>query len=101
MADRNLTEDEWREFWRLPLEDKLERCKRFSAHDSLRLRITDPGIPISPVWIPCNDCAHRIAMGPVCKAHPDGLTAEYIRMAMADQSIECGNGFKFTPKEQS
>lgn len=99
MADRNLTEEEWGEFWRLPLEERLERCKSFSPHDSFRLRITDPGISANSPWIPCNDCIHQITMSPACKAYPDGPSAEHIRAVMADQSIECGNGCKFTPKE--
>lgn len=99
MADRNLTEEEWTEFWHLPLEERFERCKSFSAHDSFRLRITDPGTSFAGPWVPCNDCAHQITGRPACKAHPEGLTADHIRAVMADQTIECGNGFRFMPKE--
>ena len=100
MADRNLTEEEWNEFWRMPRAEQLKQCKSFSAHDSFRLRITDPGIPAASPWIPCNDCAHRIVDRPACKAHPEKLTSDHIRAVMADQTIECGDGFHYTPKDE-
>ena len=99
MANRNLTEQEWAEFWRMPLEERIERCKNFSQHDSFRLRISDPGSSHSP-WVPCNDCAYRLGLNAACKAYPQGLTAEHIRAVMDNPSIECGDGFRFVPKEQ-
>lgn len=92
MANRNLTETEWTEFWRLPLKERIERCKTFSEHDSFRLRITDPGAPVSP---PCNDCIHRFTGRPACKAFPDGQNADHIRAVMEDPSIDCGNGYHY------
>lgn len=100
MADRNLTEEEWREFWHIPFEEQFERCKHFSAHDSFRFRITDPGISAHQPWVPCNDCAYRISKTPTCRAYPSGLSADHIRAIMEDQTIECGDGFHYTPKEE-
>lgn len=97
MADGTLSFDE---FWDLPTEE--ERCRRYgelSDHDKFRVRISMPPGPMT--WIPCNDCANRIAGRPSCKAYPDGLEADHIRAVMEDQTIECGDGFHYTPKEEN
>lgn len=95
MADRNLTEEEWKQFWKLPLEERFKWCETFSAHDAYRLRMTDPGMPAKPVYIPCNDCIHRLTGKPACKAFPNGQSADHIRAVIGDPSIDCGNGYHF------
>jgi len=95
MADGTLS---FEEFCKLLTE--AERCQRYtelSDHDKFRARISMP--PGPGVWVPCNDCAHRIVGKPACKAHPEGLTADHIRSVMEDPTIECGKGFYF--KKQS
>ena len=95
MADRGLTLEEFRS-----LSTEKEKCERYvelSDHDKFLVRISMP--PGSAIWIPCNDCVYRIGKTPSCKAYPEGLSGDHIRAVMEDQAIECGNGFKFLPKE--
>ena len=95
MADRGLTLEEFKS-----LSTEKEKCERYvelSDHDKFLVRISMP--PGPTVWVPCNDCVHRIGRTFACKAYPDGLSGEHIRVVIDDPEIECGNGFRFTPKE--
>lgn len=96
MADRGLTLEEFR-----ALSTEEEKCKRYgelSDHDKFLVRIS---MPLGPsIWVPCNDCVHRIDNTPFCKAFPSGLSGDHIRAVMENQTIECGNGFHFTPGEK-
>ncbi len=95
MADGTLS---FEEFWNLPTE--AEQCRRYdelSDHDKFRVRITMDTGGVTP---PCNACKFYLGYGK-CEAYPDGISPEHICAVMADQSIECGNGFRYTPKEQS
>ena len=93
MADRNLTIEEFR-----TLATEAEKCRRYgdlSDHDKFLARISmDPGT-ISP---PCNRCKHYLGYGK-CEAFRDGFTADHVRAVMEDQTIDCGNGFRYTPGE--
>ena len=93
MADGTLS---FEEFWDLPTEE--ERCRRYgelSDHDKFRVRISmDPGA-ISP---PCNRCKHYLGYAK-CQAFLNGIPRDQIQAVMDDQSIECGNGLRFTQKE--
>lgn len=94
MANGNLSFDE---FWNLPTEkERRKRYGELSDHDKFRVRISmDPGA-VSPS---CNRCKYYLKYGK-CSAYPEGISGGHIRAVMEDQTIECGNGFHFTPKEQ-
>lgn len=94
MADRNLT---FEEFQRLPTErERSERYGDLSDSDKFRVRITMP--PGPPVYIPCNECTHRLEGKAACKAFPEGFHAEHIRALVENRTEECGNGFRFEKK---
>lgn len=93
MADGSLTA---REFWKLSPAERMERCGELSEHEAFVARLTDPTPPVSP---PCNRCEFYLRYAK-CDAYPDGIPADHIRAVMEDQTIECGNGFRFTPKEE-
>jgi len=92
VADGGLTAAE---FWELPFEERMRRCGELSEHEAFVARLTDPHLPASP---PCNDCKFYLGYAK-CEVCPDGISPDHIRAVMADQSTECGNGYKFTPKE--
>lgn len=86
------------EFWSLPTFE--ERCRRYaqlSDHDKFLVRCSMP--PGPEIWIPCNDCKYNLGYAK-CEAYPNGLSADHIRAVMADQTIECGDGFHYTPKDE-
>lgn len=92
MVDGGLTA---REFWNLSFEERMRRCGELSEHEAFVARLTDPHLPISP---PCNDCKFYLGYAK-CEALPDGMPPDHIRAVMADQTIECGDGFHYTPKD--
>ena len=88
-----------REFWKLPKEERLRRYGELSDHEKYVVRITDPGVPHKPMYIPCNYCKHRIEGELACRAFPHGQTATHVKAVMADPTIECGNGYHFVAEE--
>lgn len=84
-----------KQFWRLSHGERLKRCGELSAHEAFLMRVPDPHLPISP---PCNQCKHYLGYAR-CEVYLDGISADQIRAVMEDPAIECGNGFRFTPKE--
>ena len=94
MADRGLTA---REFWRLSPTERMKRCGELSDHEAFVARLTDPTPPISP---PCNRCKYYLGYAK-CIAYPDGMSAEHINAVIADLTIMCGNGFRFTQRDES
>lgn len=96
MAGGNLMADE---FWKLPPEERWKRCGELSEHEAFVMRLTDPGNAKKRVYIPCNDCVHRIEKKLACKAHPNGMTQEDIRAVIDDHNHDCGNGYKFEKRK--
>lgn len=115
MAKRSLTADE---FWRLPTDERLQRCGELSEHEASVARITSPEYSKGP-YIPCNDCIHyrwtpvpdeieetddifafAEAHPPTCKAHPDGLKGEHVKAVMNNHNCACGNGYRFEKKNE-
>lgn len=96
MTGGNLTA---REFWRLPPEERWKRCGELSDHEAFVMRLTDPGSAKNHIYVPCNDCVHRIEKKLACKAHPNGLTQEDIRAVVDDHNHVCGNGYKFEKRK--
>ena len=93
MAGRGLTA---REFWRLSPEERMRRCGELSDHEAFVARLTDPTLPVSP---PCNRCRYYLRFAK-CEAFTEGISPDHIRAVMADQTIECGDGFHYTPKDE-
>jgi hypothetical protein len=94
MADRNVILDE---FWSLPtFEEQCRRYAELSGHDKFLVRLSMP--PGPGVWVPCNDCKYYFGYAK-CEAYPDGLSAGHIRAVIEDQTIECGEGYHYTPRK--
>ena len=87
------------EFQKLPKEERSKRYGELSDHDKFAVRVTDPGIPSKPQYIPCNHCIYRDKGKPACLAFPQGQTATQIKAVMVDPTIECGNGYHFVAEE--
>lgn len=84
-----------KEFWKLPPDERMKRCGELSEHEAFLMRLTDPNLP---TLLACNYCVYYQGYAK-CKAFPDGISADHMRMVMEDKAIECGNGFHFEEKK--
>lgn len=96
MANGNLT---LKEFLKLSREEQNKRYSELSEKDKFGARQGE--------WqpckteIPCNICVNRLGVKPACSAFPDGIPGEHICKIIEDQTLSCGNGYKFTPKKET
>ncbi len=50
--------------------------------------------------IPCSYCKYRLGLNPACEAYPEYIPADVLRQVYEHPDRECGNGYKWTPKEE-